>query len=182
MPTIEIIWDAKSKSFIHGKKMERAFYSASKKAGADALRAMRAEAKRAIRARVRIRAAHLSNRALPLRFPQGTTLLWKMLVSGQPIPLGEYPRRQTRAGVSVEVKAGQRVMIKSAFLAKSRTGRQGVFLRPGKARHPMGHRLGLSAADTMKDGQIPQGALQRAAVVMESAFARLMAMEMKKAP
>jgi hypothetical protein len=181
---MEITWDRDARSFIRDRKTERAVFRALKRAGGDALRATRAQAKRSTRERVRIRAGYLADRALPLTFPRGATTLngleWRMRVSGQAVPLGEYPRRQTKKGVSVEVQKGKRALIASAFLAKSRTGRQSVFLRPGKARYPMGHRLGLNVADTMKDGVTPRVALRRGLDVMGSAFARLFAMELGK--
>jgi hypothetical protein len=103
-----------------------------------------------------------------------------MDVSGREVPLGEYPRRQLKRGVSVEIRRGHRTLIKSAFMARSRTGRQGVFLRPSKKRYPMGHRLGLSVADSMADGQVPQAALLRGTTAMGSAFARLLPLELAR--
>jgi hypothetical protein len=182
MPTLTVSWDAKSLGFIRKSRLERAVLSTTKKAGGDAIRAVRAEAKRRVRERVRIRAGYLANRALPLVYPKGAErlegLVWRVDVSGAAVPLGEYPRRQTRRGVSVEVQVGKRSLIQSAFLAASRGGRKGVFLRPGKARYPMGHRLGLNVADSMADGRVPELALQRGRVVFETAFARLIGMEL----
>lgn len=166
-----------------GDGVERALFRALKRAGGDAIRAVRAEAKRGTRDRVRIRAGYLANTALPLAFPKGqelSDLAWRMDVSGREAPLGEYPARQTRAGVSVEVQRGRRTLVKSAFIARAKSGRKGVFLRPSKARYPMGHRLGLSVADSMSDGRIPTAALNRGAFVMGAAYERLLAMELAK--
>lgn len=166
-----------------GKGAERALYQALKKAGGDAIRAVRAEAKRGTRERVRIRAAYLADRSLPLTFPKGrglSDLVWVMRVSGSEVPLGEYPARQTRKGVSVEVQRGKRTVIRSAFMARGRSARKSVFLRPTKARYPMGHKLGMSVADSMSDGRVPRAALDRGATVLGLAFNRLLALELGK--
>jgi hypothetical protein len=179
---IIFIWDKDALAFFHGKP-QRAVLQAAKRAGRDAIRALRAEAKRAVRERVRIRAGYLANTALPLKYATQRRLEdleWRMDVSGAAVPLGEYPRRQTRKGVSVEVKRGSRVRLESAFLAARKAGRQGVFLRPTAQRYPMGHRLGLSVADSMRDGIVPTRALERGRLVFESAFTRLLKVELER--
>lgn len=183
MPELIVSWDAKTLELLRAKTLDRAVFRALKKAGGDALRALRAEAKRRTRERVAIRAGYLAASAFPLRYATGRTLeslVWTMLVSGRSVPLGEYPRRATKKGVSVEVSRGKRSLIRGAFLAQARTGRQSVFLRPGKERYPMGHRLGLSVADSMKDGQTPTAAFARAESVFSSAFHRLLPLELGK--
>lgn len=182
MVTITAKWDARTESWLKNKSLEKALLRAAKKAGSDALRALRAAAKRETRARVRIRAGYLADRALPLHYAKGRKLEdmeWRMDVSGREVPLGEYPRRQTRRGVSVEVQRGKRVLLKSAFLARARGGRMGVFKRPGPERRPMGHRLGLRVSDSMQDGRVPGAALERAGWVFARALRRLMEMELK---
>lgn len=184
MVTLE--WDSRSLAPFQNARggMQRALVSALRKAGGDALRAMRAESKRQVRDRVRIRAGFLANKALPLDFPRASTidgLVWVLRVSGAAVPLGEYPRRQTRKGVSVEVVKGQRRFITGAFLARTKSGRKGVFLRPTGARYPMGHRLGLRVSDSMADGRIPTAVLARAQSVFATAAARLIPLEMSKA-
>lgn len=183
MAEISVSWDVRSAGLLQSAGMERAVFRALKKAGGDALRKLRAEAKRQVRARVSIRAGYLAASTLPLRFATGRAvdeLAWVMKVSGREVPLGEYPRRATKKGVSVEVQRGRRVLLKSAFLARSKSGRQGVFLRPSSARYPMGHRLGLSVADSMADGRIPAGALGEAGKALGVSFARLFPLELAK--
>lgn len=51
--------------------------------------------------------------------------------SGRPIPLVEFAARETKAGVSVNVKNGRKV-IQGAFIATMPTGHKGVFVRVGK--------------------------------------------------
>lgn len=183
MPELIVSWDAKTLQQLREKTVDRAVFRALKKAGGDALRALRAEAKRRMRERIRIRAGYLASSAFPLRYATGRTvgeLAWTMKVSGRAVPLGEYPRRATKKGVSVEVTRGKRALIRGAFLAKSRSGRQSVFLRPSKLRYPMGHRLGLSVADAMADGWIPLWSFTHAEKTFSSAFQRLLPLELGK--
>ena len=181
MAELSVVWDSRSLSVLRTAAVERAVFRALKKAGGDALRKLRAEAKRQTRARVAIRAGYLANTALPIAFAKGRTLeelAWVMRVSGRETPLGEYPRRQGRVGVSVEVQKGRRVVLKGAFLANSKTGRKGVFLRASKLRYPMGHRLGLSLADSMADGRTPRFALEAAGTTLGRSFERLFPLEL----
>ena len=53
--------------------------------------------------------------------------------SGKPTPLIEYEARQTRAGVTVAVLRGRK-LIKGAFIATMPTGHRGVFVRQGMTR------------------------------------------------
>jgi hypothetical protein len=184
MQTIEFAWDTQASAFLEERRIQKAVFKAAKKAGRDALRALRAEAKRLTRARVRIRAGYLANKALPLTTVKATKmedLEWRMDVSGAAVPLGEYPARRTKRGVSVEVERGRRAIIKGAFLAKTqRTKRKGVFKRPTAARYPMGHRLGLRVSDSMRDGRIPNAALKYSARVFTRAVNRLMDLELER--
>jgi hypothetical protein len=183
MAEIQFVWDSGELDAYRDAKVERAVFRALKMAGGDGIRAARAESKRKTRDRVRLRAGYLADRALPLTFPKGRELgdlVWVLSVSGKEVPLGEYPARRTRKGVSVEVQRGKRVLVESAFMARGKGAREGVFLRPTKARYPMGHRLGPSVADSMADGQTPRAALDRAAVVLGSAFVRLLPLELGK--
>jgi hypothetical protein len=183
MPELVVSWDAKTLEQLRAKTVDRAVFRALKKAGGDALRALRAEAKRRTRDRIRIRAGYLAGSAFPLRYARGSSvgeLAWTMKVSGRAVPLGEYPRRQTKKGVSVEVQRGKRSLIRGAFLARAKSGRQSVFLRPSKLRYPMGHRLGLSVADAMADGMIPQWSFTHAERTFTSAFHRLLPLELGK--
>lgn len=181
MAEIVFRWYSDGIEDFNTRRVQLAVVRAMKRAGSDAIRAVRAASKRGVRERVPLRAKYLADKALPLTYASGTTLealVWRVDVSGREVPLGEYPRRQVRKGVSVEVRRGHRTVIDSAFLAKGRAAREGVFLRPTARRYPMGHRLGPSASDSMADGQVPQIALDRGAAVMSSAFYRLLRMEL----
>lgn len=151
-------WDSREVQAAHGAVEPLRLFRALKRSGADAIRSMRAESKRQIRSSVRLRSRYLTNEAFPLNMPRARSsiggLVWTMRVSGAPVPLSEYPHRANKKGVRVQVKRGSFVLIKSAFLARRKTGKVGVFLRPTEARYPMGHRLGLRVSDTFADGRL----------------------------
>jgi hypothetical protein len=52
-----------------------------------------------------------------------------VIASGKPIPLKQFKPRQTKDGVSVIIKKGNRQVIKSAFLATMGSGHQAAFAR-----------------------------------------------------
>lgn len=180
---VTIRWDRLAERFIRSDITRRALFNATRKAGRDAQKAMRAASKRGIRESTRIRAGYLADRAFPIPPARGrklADLVWRMPVSGREVPLGEYPRRQTRKGVSVEVQRGKRQTIKSAFLARSKSGRLGVFKRPTEKRYKMGHRLGLRVSDSMQDGRVPRFVLRRAEDVFTRGIERLFPLELRK--
>jgi Prophage minor tail protein Z (GPZ) len=151
---VKLEWDSRELKVWRNAKVDFALARALTRAGADAIRAMRAQSKRMVRERKRIKAKYLADKALPLTFPRGkaiSDLAWRMDVSGRPVPLGEYPSRQTKKGVSVEVTKGRRKLLESAFIRPKKGGGKGVFKRPGKERYPMGHRLGSRVSDVFGD-------------------------------
>ena len=58
--------------------------------------------------------------------------------SGRPVPLINYGARQTRAGVTVQVKAGRK-LLKGAFIATMPSGHTGVFERVGRGHKKVMH-------------------------------------------
>jgi hypothetical protein len=62
-----------------------------------------------------------------------STLVATVRATGRPIGLINYGARQTKAGVSVQVKNGRRI-INGAFIATMPSGHKGVFYRKG-AKH-----------------------------------------------
>jgi hypothetical protein len=184
MPDIHAEWSVADLAYWRSQVNARTLARALKRAGKDALKSMRADAKRRVRDRVRIRAGYLADKAFPLVNAMGTdidALEWRMKVSGAAVPLGEYPRRQLKAGVRVEVQKGKVKLIKSAFLAMTKRGRKGVFLREeGVGRYPMGHRLGLRTSDSMADGQIPAASLDYAAEQFAKRFGYWLPRELNK--
>jgi hypothetical protein len=66
--------------------------------------------------------------------------------SGMRIPLGYFGARQTKAGASVAVKKGQRMVIAHSFVATMRFGKKMVYVRTTKARGPVKTLKGPSIA------------------------------------
>jgi hypothetical protein len=181
--TVTFKWDSREiEAFARSNK---AVARALKKAGGDAIRKMRAESKRQLRNKSRIRAGYLADKALPLDYPKGTEindLVWRMRVSGKGVPLGEFPSRQVKAGVKVQVlNANPARTLYHAFKAMTKTGRESVFLRPSKARYPMGHLMGPRVSDTMDNEAIISIVQEATRLKFASSFKRLLPLELSKA-
>lgn len=165
--------------------VKRAAAAAMRKAGSSALRAMRADGKRRVRSRKRIKAEYLANRGLPLDYPSRSAdidaMVWTMHVHGKEVPLGKYPARQTKRGVSVQVnKGGKRTLIRGAFIAQMRSGHVGVFMREGRRRLPIQHALSTRTSDVFQDRGMADAVLGRGATVLYSGFRRLMPLELDR--
>lgn len=175
MGSVKFIWDTSAAKALG--KLDAEIASVARKAGSSALRAMRADAKRRVRDRAKIKAGYLAAKSLPLFYARGRKLgdlVWTMAVSGKEVPLGEFPSRQLKAGVLVEVLRGQRKLIKSAFIADRKDGSKGVFLRRTDKRYPMGHRLGPNVPNVMEgDDKLIPDVLARGGEVFRSTFERL---------
>jgi len=148
---ISVKWDRSQIAALETGPLKSALKRALRKAGATALRDMKAEASKRIRARKRIKSRYIS-RALTLRRAMGSDIAgmaWSLDVSGQPVPLVAYPHRQTRRGVSVAVNRGKRTLLKGAFVATMANGHEGIFRRRGKARLPIKELLGSRPVDAL---------------------------------
>lgn len=69
-------------------------------------------------------------KAIQLKRAGKSDLVAVLKATGRPIGLINYGARQTKAGVSVQVKNGRK-LIKGAFIATMPNGHQGVFIRKG---------------------------------------------------
>lgn len=97
----------------------------------------RTQAVREIRSRYKVR-ADVVRKAFATQKATRETLRAVLQASGRPLPLIGFGARQVRAGVSVAIKDGRKV-VKHAFVQTiARTGYVGVFQRkPGVARLPI---------------------------------------------
>lgn len=186
LPSFTLKWDAKGIAAWRDERVAKALARALKKSGNRAIRALRAEAKRQVRQRSPIKAKYLADTALPLTMPSGSAipdLVWTMRVSGAAVPLGQFPKRQTKKGVVVTVSRGKSVLIPHAFLALAKRSMKGdsnpigVFLRPGKARYPMGHRVGPRVSDLMNSKEIILAIQKRTQEVFSKEFKRIWPLE-----
>lgn len=176
-------WDRSKIASLELGPMKSALKRALRKAGATALKRMRAEASRRVRARKRIKGTYV-RRALTVRRPKGpggiSSMAWAVDVTGEPVPLVAYPHRQTKKGVSVSVNRGKRTLIEGAFLATMGSGHQGVFTRRGTARLPIDERLGSRPVDALLHQGEADGVAVLGASVFSETLARLIPIEIAK--
>jgi hypothetical protein len=179
---LEVTWDrSKIEPFLN-QRLEKAVGRAVSKAGGDAIRTLRVESSRVVRQRRRIKVARV-NRSLELIYPRSKeidSLVWRMDVSRKPIPIAEYPHRQTRSGVTVAIKTAGRVLIKSAFVATMRSGHEGVFLRLGKSRLPIKELFTTRVSDVFGDTGMVPSVLAQALGKFDTTFDRVLPLEIAK--
>jgi hypothetical protein len=109
------------------RRMRRAAAMALNKTGDG----VRVDSSREIRARFKIRVA-VVNKAFSISRASADRLVCTVRVRGRPLNLGNFSPRQTRRGVTVQVK-GARKLIPHAFIVQ-RGGAQVVFIREGNPR------------------------------------------------
>jgi len=154
------------------------------RAGSEALRALRAEAVRKVRESRTIKASTVRDAMVP-NYPTAGTPdpVWRLRVSGRPMPVAAYPHRQVRAGVSVQIKAGSRAVIRHAFVATMKSGHEGVFKRTGRFRYEEGKRgprrretireiFTTRITDVFKDPGFADDAVNYAMAVFKRAYLR----------
>jgi hypothetical protein len=175
-------WDKSGMAALATGPLKRAIIRALKKAGATALRDMRSEAVKRIRRRKRIKPRFIS-RALSLRRNRSgdiASMAWAVDVSGDPVALVAYPHRQTSRGVSVEVNRGTRTLVKGAFVARMKSGHEGVFRRRGKARLPIEELRGSRPVDALLHKGEAQGVAERGGKSFGETFRRVLPLEVRK--
>lgn len=182
MAQIKYTWNQKDILNWKLRLPEKALLKALSRAGNESIKAMRAEAKRKVREVSRIKASYLADKAFRLSYPYNMTalhnLVWEIDVSGREVPLGEYPSRQTKRGVSLEVMKGKRKVIAGAFIQPRKNGRKGVFKRPSKERYPMGHKLGPRVSDIVGRKAVVDAIMSRTKLVFERAMDRALTAEL----
>lgn len=100
---------------------------------------VRVDASREIRARYKVKVATV-NKAFSTQRATASSLTAVVRVRGRPLSLANFSARQTKRGVTVNVK-GTRKLVAHAFLRTLRTnlgeGYDVVFERVGKSRYPI---------------------------------------------
>jgi hypothetical protein len=165
------------------KQINRALTRALAKAGSDAARALKTAANKRVRQRKRFKLARL-RAAMPLYFPRNkkdiNNLVWRMDVSGKPVPLAEFPYRQTKKGVSVAVNNGKRALVKGAFVARMKSGHVGIYRRRGKERLPIDEAFTTRVSDVFNDSGMIPDLKKRTNAVFRASFGRLLPIELGK--
>ena len=133
--------------------------------------------------------------ALSLRAEGGdiADMSWALNVSGQPVPLIAYPHRELRGrtgkrgmgprsqgGVSVEVSACKRTLVRGAFVATMRSGHEGIFRRRGAARLPIEELLGSRPVDALLHQGEADAVAARGGRSFGDTFQRMLPMEIDK--
>lgn len=179
---INVKWDRNGIAALETGPLKGALKRALRKAGATALRDMRSEASKRIRARKRIKVSYIA-RALKLRRPSGGDIAgmeWALDVSGEPVPLVAYPHRQTKKGVSVSVNRGKRTLVKGSFVATMKSGHKGVFRRRGKARLPIEELRGSRPVDALLHEGEADAVAERGGKSFGETFTRVLPLEIGK--
>lgn len=179
---ISVKWDRSQIAALETGPLKAALKRALRKAGATALRDMRSEASKRIRARKRIKSSYIG-RALTMRRPRGGDIAgmeWAVDVSGEPVPLIAYPFRQTKKGVSVEVNRGKRTLVKGSFVATMKSGHKGVFRRRGKARLPIHELRGSRPVDALLHKGEADAVAARGGKSFGDTFVRVLPLEIGK--
>lgn len=179
---INVKWDREGIAALETGPLKAAARRALRKAGSTALRDMRSEASKRIRAMKRIAPKYI-HRALSLQRARGSdiaTMSWALNVSGEPVPLVAYPVRQTRKGVSVEVNRGKRTLVAHAFVATMKSGHKGVFLRRGTARLPIKELRGSRPVDALLHGGEADAVAARGGESFAATFVRVLPLEVGK--
>ena len=182
MLAISVKLDRSAADGLQDGQFKGAMRRALRKAGATALRDMRSEASKRIRARKRIKTSYIS-RALTLQRAKGSdidNMSWALNVSGEAVPLVAYPHRQTKKGVSVEVNRGKRTLVKGSFTATMKSGHMGVFRRVGAARLPIQELRGSRPVDALLHEGEAQGVADRGSSSFSATFTRVLPLEVAK--
>jgi len=181
MTTVSIAWkDAREFEWL--ARAPKAVAKALAKAGRDAIRSAKTAGGRAVREKKRISVKH-ANRAIVLSFPRSkeiSALVWRMDVSGAPVPVVAFPYRQTRAGVSVAINVGKRTLIRSAFEATMLSGHTGVFLRRTKKRLPIKELFTTRVSDVFNDTGVLQSVAAKGLDAFDRTFQRVLPLELEK--
>jgi len=175
-------WDRSQIAALEASPLKAALKRTLRKAGATALRDMRSEASKRIRARKRIKSRYIT-RAMTLRRARGGNIAameWALDVSGEPVPLVAYPHRQTAKGVSVEVNRGKRTLIKGSFVSSMKSGHKGVFRRRGKARLPIDELRGSRPVDALLHEGEADAVAERGGRSFGDTFVRVLPLEVGK--
>jgi hypothetical protein len=192
---VEVTWDKRAIAALETGPLKAALKRALRKAGATALRDMRSEAVKRIRARKRIKPSYIRD-ALTLARPKGGDIAgmsWALNVSGKPVPLIAYRHRKVRGktgkrrmgprsqgGLAVEVNVGKTTIVRGAFVQTMRSGHTGIFKRRGLKRTPIFELLGSRPVDALLHQGESEAVAARGGASFAATFERVLPLEIGK--
>jgi hypothetical protein len=153
-------------------------------AGRDALRTLTSASKKGARARKKLKARRVSE-ALAPHGPHSPRALeemvWRLEISGAPVPLEDYPHSGGAHGrpLVVQVNVGKKVMVKGLFEAVMKSGHKGIFLRKGAERFPIKEAFSTNVANVV--GDLHEDLFNAAQNAFDVTFERVMKAEVDKA-
>lgn len=180
--TLHLQWDSQDLDFFRRGKAEAALLKTLRQAGGDSIRSIRSNSSKSIRQKKRFKVKDV-NRAMKMSYPTGRgveSLVWRMDVKGELTPLSKFPHRQNKQGVSVFVNRDGRKMIHGAFVARMKSGHEGVFVRRGKKRLPIDELFSTRISDVFRDQDMIPTLQRKAQSVFASAYARLLKVNLEK--
>ena len=182
MPTVKIkLSGAALEAFGTKGKARTAVRRTARKASRTSLRDMRSEAVKIVRESKRLKARAV-RKAIVSRKNRGRGLddmEWGVDIRGGKTRLIDYPARQTKKGVSVEINRGQRVLIRGAFITVV-GGHKGVFKRKGAARLPIRELLATRALDVLNNRRASRAVTRRGRKSFTKTFDRLFPLELDR--
>ena len=179
---INVRWDRSQLKALEDGPFKGALRRALRKAGATALRDMRSEASKRIRARKRIKPSYIA-RALTLRRPGGNDINAHDVGSARLRRGGPADRLSGAADQEGRDRRGQPRQAhagRGAFIATMKSGHKGVFRRVGKARLPIHELLGSRPVDALLHEGEAQGVADRGGASFAATFVRVLPLELGK--
>jgi hypothetical protein len=182
MPSVSVkLSGAALEAFGSKGRAKSAVNRVARKASRTSLRDMRSTAVKVVRESKRLKARAV-RKAIVARKNTGRQLdrmEWGVDIRGERTRLIDYPARQTKKGVSVEINRGQRVLIRGAFITVV-GGHKGVFKRKGAARLPIKELLASRALDVLKTKRAARAVTRRGRMSFQKTFDRLLPIEIGK--
>src|SRR5918912_4444345 len=140
MASIEFTWDSRDLAMWRGGKVDGALKRALRLAGNQAIRLLQRDATALARSRKALPETTITDDQslyLPSRSAELRDFAWKLFVQGRPVPVAMFPhldtrRTRSRDGVLVRFGTGGTQRLRSAFVARMKSGHVGVFRRDGR--------------------------------------------------
>lgn len=186
MPTVKVKLAGPALKLFKKGRAQSAVRRSSRKAASTSARDMRAEAVKVVRESKRLKARAV-RKAIVQRKNKGRKVKdmeWGVDVRGGLVRLSDYPVRQTKKGVSVEINRGKRSLLRGRFIATVGKGdkrHKGVFVRKGDVRLPIEEQLGTRPIGVLRERRAAKAVTTRGRKSFHKTYHRWLGIEMEKA-